>query len=168
MEVDGARYFEVGGWTALSGATVIEPALTILLPGDVPMSFQRIEPGEFLMGQRGENSEEEPVHCVRITHAFYLGTVPVTQAQFAVWTRAEKIEHENHIGGRPEHPAESLDWYQAANFCKWLARLGQASEGWMACLPTEAEWEVRVPCRDRYGVLHRIWEGGTDRGRLVW
>ncbi len=125
----------------MNGATLIEPALTISLPGGVPVTFQRIEPGEFLMGQRGEDAEEEPVHCVRITQAFYLGTFPVTQQQFAAWTRTAKIEHSNEFEERAEHPAVNIDWFQAADFCLWLVRSGQLPEDWMACLPTEAEWE---------------------------
>ena len=58
--------------------------LTIELPGGVPMFFRRIEKGEFEMGSRGYRAEEEPVHRVVITNDFYLGTFPVTQAQYRV------------------------------------------------------------------------------------
>ena len=120
--------------------------LTLELPGGVPMFFRRIPAGEFLMGSRGYHPEEEPQHRVTITRDFYLGTFPVTQAQFGVCTRAEKIEHENHFKGERfiDHPAENLDWRQAVGFCAWLTRT-KASEfargSTFACLPTEAEWE---------------------------
>ena len=110
------------------------------------MSFQSIPasgPNGFVMGARGENLREEPRHRVVIELPFYLGTFPVTQAQFALWTAAKKIEHENSHINRPHHPAKNMDWRQANAFCEWLAKVA-ASEippGHIACLPTEAEWE---------------------------
>jgi formylglycine-generating enzyme required for sulfatase activity len=75
---------------------VVKPALTVELPGGVPMTFQRVptdgEPQPFRMGERGLGSvllgSSDPVVRVQVTQAFYLGTYPVTQAHFAVWTRA--------------------------------------------------------------------------------
>ena len=101
----------------------------------VSMRFCEIPAGEFRMGARGEYEREEPVHRVKITRAFWLGEMAVTQEQFAAWKR----DHKNHLDGKPRHPAESMTWFEAVDFCRWLtARL---PDGTMACLPTEAEWE---------------------------
>ena len=124
----------------------------IVLAGDVEMAFRFIPPtGKrgFRMGSRDApedrmRAHEQPVHRVRIPDGFWLGETPVTQAQFAAGTRAERIEHKNAFPGRPEHPAENMTWSQAIEYCAWLtqAEAGDFPPGqWLACLPTEAEWE---------------------------
>lgn len=139
------------------------------------MTFQRVptagEPQPFRMGERNLNwagGSSDPVVQVRSAHPFYLGTCPVTQAQFAVWTRAEKIEHENHCAGHPEHPAENLDWRQAVSFCAWLTKVAgaQMPEGWMACLPTEAEWEYA--CRAGTETDYYTGDGETALAEAGW
>jgi formylglycine-generating enzyme required for sulfatase activity len=108
------------------------------------MSFRLIPAGKFRMGSRGYRSWEEPVHEVEIPEPFWMGETPVTQSQFSLWTKAKKIEHKNHFAGRPDHPAENMDWRQAVSFCDWLTRTkgSEFPSGFrMACLPTEAEWE---------------------------
>ena len=108
------------------------------------MAFRIIPAGSFRMGSRGYSADEEPIHRVRIPRPFWMAETPVTRAQWALWTRAENIKHENHFKDRPDHPAENLDWRQAMAFCAWLGR-GRAAElpeGLpLASLPTEAEWE---------------------------
>jgi formylglycine-generating enzyme required for sulfatase activity len=34
-----------------------------------------------------------------------------------------------------------MDWYEATRFCRWLNARKLVPKGWLACLPTEAEWE---------------------------
>lgn len=124
----------------------------LLLPGGVEMPFRFIPPtppGGFRMGSRGINPNEEPIHRVVIDRGFWLGETPVNQEQFAVWTRGVGEDHENHLkaadgGLLSMHPAEYLEWSQAARYCRWLGEIGreQLPEGHrLACLPTEAEWE---------------------------
>lgn len=117
----------------------IKPALILDLGNGVEMSFQLIPAGSFRMGSRGEHHDEEPRHLVQITQPFYLGTFPVTQQQFAVW----KAEHENHFANNPRHPAENMDWHEAAQYCSWLTAnfSNQVPAGYAAGLPTEAQWE---------------------------
>jgi sulfatase-modifying factor enzyme 1 len=151
------------------GAPPAIPAdLVLLLTEGVEMTFQRIPAGEFRMGARGEYRSEEPIHRVRITRPFYLGTFPVTQAQFAAWTQSVGIEHKNGFLGNPSHPAESMEWHQAVAFCDWLTQTclrqtlePQLSPGCAAGLPTEV---VRYQTgrvitskkNDRYAVKKRI------------
>lgn len=115
--------------------------LTLELPGGVPMDFRRIPRGEFRMGSRDGWPREQPAHRVRIARDFYLGTFPVTQEQFAAWTRSASFEHENSFSGSDRLPAESLDWHAAGAFCAWLNGLAGFPDGWSAGLPTEALWE---------------------------
>ena len=140
----------------------------------VPLYFQRIEPGHFMMGSRFGGAEEEPEHRVEIGEPFYLGTFPVTQEQFACWTGSAaygawyekalaagwlpsyaKGRHENENKGNPKHPAENLNWYDAVGYCDWLNAHGEAlgiPEGWVARLPPESHWEYacRAGSRTEY------------------
>lgn len=107
-------------------------------PGIV-MSFRLIPAGRFCMGARGEHGDEEPVHTVEITQPFYLGIYPVTQKQFAVW----RPSHENYFLNSLQHPAEKMSWEDANAFCQWLGqtRSHEIPTGYVAGLPTEAQWE---------------------------
>ncbi len=141
------------------------------------MSFQAIAEGCFRMGSRGKRSEEEPIHTVNIRRqdvecaepsdteslpAFYLGTFPVTQHEFSLWTRStaytvwcekrgQSDHHENYYKGHPSRPAECVTWYEATGYCDWLTteKGDGLPAGYVAALPSEAQWEYA--CR-----------GGTD------
>jgi len=120
--------------------------MEIMLPGGIPMAFRLIPAGAFRMGSRGFQPDEEPVHQVRIVKPYWLGETPVTQAQFAPWTREEAVDHKNDFDeGVSDRPAENLDWRMAIRYCDWLARVVPKSklpDGFgLFCLPTEAEWE---------------------------
>ena len=109
--------------------------------GLVAMAFRPIPacPGEFLMGSRGGYREDEsPRHRVMIPQPYYLGTFPVTQRQFACF----RPEHENGFAGKPDHPAEQIDWHEARAFLTWLAmEASNLPRGFVPRLPCEAEWE---------------------------
>lgn len=113
--------------------------IQIRLSDRVSISLARIRKGSFEMGQRGEYADEEPVHRVVISSDFYLSVYPVTQAQFAATHRM----HYNSFPGKPDHPAESMNWHEAKAFCAWLNGLPDSGipDGYVADLPTEAEWE---------------------------
>jgi formylglycine-generating enzyme required for sulfatase activity len=135
---------------------------------DVSMAFRCIPAGSFRMGSRGEHAREEPRHLVRITEPFYLGIVPVTQAQFQVWTRALGTEHENVFSNEPDHPAEDLDWRQAIAFCAWLNEVHAPAvpAGHVATLPTEAEWEYA--CRAGTDTEYYTGDGESALSEAGW
>ena len=146
------------------------PRHVLKWPDDaVAMAFRLIPAGDFLMGSRGYNYDEEPVHRVRIVGDFWMAETPVTQAQFGLWTVAEKVEHKNHFDGHPDHPAESMDWRQAAAYCSWLGRVKPAEmpEGFtLACLPAEAEWEYA--CRARTETDYHTGDGEAALAKTGW
>ncbi|MCA9047969.1 MAG: formylglycine-generating enzyme family protein [Planctomycetaceae bacterium] len=124
-----------------------------MLSDDVSMEFRLLPAGEFRMGSRGYDSDEEPIHRVVITQPFYMGIYPVTQQQFAVWTQSAGIDHKNHFEGHPHHPAEDMNWFQSRDFCQWLnERCGTAiPPEYVAGLPTEAQWEYACRLMKRDG-----------------
>lgn len=96
-----------------------------------------IPPGTFRMGSPTTEAErwaddEGPTHLVTISKGFYLGVIPVTQAQ---WT-AIMPDNPSEFAG-PELPVQNATWYECMDFCKQLGdRFGGTYR-----TPTEAEWE---------------------------
>lgn len=146
-----ARCWLVGTWFAL--------AICCVAPAESPtdrdftnslgMTFRRIEPGVFTMGQ-GEgpprsreewlqrDEDEAPAHGVRIGRAFYLGVHEVTNAQYEKFDPTHKaLRGKFGNGAGDEEPVTHITWQQAVDFCKWLSQ----KEGKPYRLPTEAEWE---------------------------
>ena len=85
-----------------------------------------IPAGEFVMGRKGVNGNEEPTHAVYLD-AFYINRYEVTQLQYL-----------SVIGNNPTYfdkcplcPVERVTFHQASEYC---AKVGKR-------LPTEAEWE---------------------------
>ncbi|MBL9183835.1 MAG: formylglycine-generating enzyme family protein [Verrucomicrobiaceae bacterium] len=184
--------------------TPIEPIPPIELVPGITMDFQVIppvsvqkaaheagQPLSFLMGSRDGDSSEKPRHRVIIPRPFYLGTYPVTQEQFAVWTDSadyakwfagahERQEvdgatpHQNHFSGSRLLPAENLSWYEAKAFLNWLNQIGQLPSGLEAQLPSEAEWEYACRagteteywCGDGEAALREVgWYDGNSENR---
>jgi formylglycine-generating enzyme required for sulfatase activity len=98
----------------------------------IGMKLKLIEPGKFMMGSKKGESNERPVHWVKISNPFYIGVHEVTQAQY------EEVMGKNpsHVKG-PSIPVDSVTWAEAMSFCKKLSE----KEGVRYRLPTEAEWE---------------------------
>ncbi len=126
--------------------------LTLDLGSGVTMELVLIPAGEFLMGSSNSDSDEDPLHRVRISQPFYLGKYEVTQAQ---WRAV--------MGGVPsgftgaDHPVQKVSWSDCQEFCRKLsARTGRTTR-----LPTEAEWEYS--CRAGTTTAYSF---GDSKGRL--
>jgi len=95
-----------------------------------------VPPSTFQMGcimgsdSYGCYSEEQPVHTVTLTNAYYLGRYEVTQAQW----QAKMGSNPSYFTGQadsPSRPVEQVSWNMIQNF--------NSATGLR--LPTEAEWE---------------------------
>jgi formylglycine-generating enzyme required for sulfatase activity len=96
--------------------------------------FTLIPAGEFQMGSANESDDERPVHTVRISTPFYLGTREVTQGQLM----AVMGNNPSQLKGNANRPVETVSWEETQKFNDTLnTRAG----GTQYRLPTEAEWE---------------------------
>jgi formylglycine-generating enzyme required for sulfatase activity len=97
---------------------------------------------------------------------FRCGAVPVTNAQY----EAFDPDHERFgfegvpPEAAPHHPVESITWFEAVSFCRWLAVSFPWARG--ARLATEEEWEYAC----RAGSQSRYWKGDeeTDLAAVGW
>lgn len=160
----------------LRGALAVIPETAVAFARQLcGVDLVPILPGEFLMGsprgERGRSKDETP-HRVEITHPFWLGRYPVTQAKYA----AVMGENPSEFKGE-RRPVENVDWEQARAFCARLTELARAAgclpEGFVFRLPTEVEWEYA--CRAGTGSAFNdgsecMVPGGMDPAllRLGW
>ncbi|MCD4818900.1 MAG: SUMF1/EgtB/PvdO family nonheme iron enzyme [Candidatus Cloacimonetes bacterium] len=111
-----------------------------------------VEGGTFLMGNNNGDSDEKPVHSVKIND-FHIGMYEVTNKQFMEFLTAKKVNKDGfhngkkyfynndfhyayryqsfYVKGNKDCSVTGVTWYGAAAYCKWKG----------GRLPTEAEWE---------------------------
>jgi formylglycine-generating enzyme required for sulfatase activity len=133
--------------------------------------------GRFSMGSEDGNSDERPVHSVRITRPFAMGKHEVTNAEFVAflnaegrgpggkpWLQTKDQDSDSHIllngarfrveNGFARHPVIEVTWHGAQAYANWLS--GQTGAGYR--LPTEAEWEYAA----RAGTATKYWWGNES------
>ena len=118
--------------------------LTALIDGS---AFAKIPAGEFMMGSREGNADEQPIHRVRISKPFELSRVEITQAQ---WVAVMRDPHRKPQPGEepesinPSHfkgdnrPVEKVGWNLVQKF---IEKMNIRDPEHVYRLPTEAEWE---------------------------
>jgi formylglycine-generating enzyme required for sulfatase activity len=133
-------------WDVLDTLQKTEPELAKVVTSTIGMKLALVPAGTFTMGapagEVGRRDNEGPVHEVVLSRAFYLGIVPVTQAQFEAVMQSNPSRFRGAAGGGPDHPVDSVSWDDAVAFCARLSALpGEQEAGRVHRLPTEAEWE---------------------------
>ena len=117
--------------------------------------FVRIPPGEFRMGSKSSEADddEQPRTRVTISRGFYLGKYEVTQGQ---WEAVMGSNPSRFDECGPNCPVENVSWEDVQEF---IGKLNAAAGGNRYRLPTEAEWEYAARAGtmgDRYGNLDAI------------
>jgi formylglycine-generating enzyme required for sulfatase activity len=145
------------------------------LGNDITLEMIAIPGGTFTMGTEDEEIEklvkkfnwqgfraERPQHRVTVS-SFYMGRYPITQSQWKAIAATAKIDidletNPSRFKG-DELPVESVNWYQATEFCKRLSR--ETKQEYR--LPSEAEWEYAC----RAGTTTPFYFGETITGDLA-
>jgi formylglycine-generating enzyme required for sulfatase activity len=135
------------------------------------MEMLLIPPGSFQMGCSASqwyscSSNENPVHTVTLTNAYYLGRYEVTQAQWqaqmgsnpSYWQFPSSDVPAAQV---PNRPVEAVSWNMIAGAGGFMAQTGMR-------LPTEAEWEYAY----RAGTMTAFhgftgYPNGTNNDNLV-
>jgi formylglycine-generating enzyme required for sulfatase activity/serine/threonine protein kinase len=122
---------------AINGAASPEEILSRPpLVNSFGIELKLLPAGEFTMGQADPDGAETP-HQVRLTKPFYMGVVPVTNAQWKMVMGSEPSEWKD-----ADRPVETVSWKDAVEFCRRLsADPDEKNAGRVYRLPTEAEWE---------------------------
>ena len=125
-----------------------------------------VEGGEYVMGPSNpdwQSGNTTPPHKV-ILSSFYMSKDNVSYGEYDIYTQAtgkhyieDDISRQYHdYSENAVHPVDNITWYQADDYCQWLAR----ETGLNYSLPTEAHWEYAARNRGKEG-----WAFATDNGK---
>jgi formylglycine-generating enzyme required for sulfatase activity len=136
------------------------------LDNDITLEMVAIPGGTFTMGspqdEKDSYDDERPQHEVNVP-TFFMGKYPITQTQWRAIAATAKIDIDLETNPSEfkgdELPVESVNWYQATEFCKRLSRETKREYR----LPSEAEWEYAC----RAGTTTPFYFGETITGELA-
>ena len=114
------------------------------LDNNVELEMVLIRGGTFTMGapedEEGSEDYDRPQHEVTVP-TFFMGKYPVTQAQWRAVASFPQVNRElepepSRFKGE-NRPVESVDWFDAVEFCDRLSEYTNRNYR----LPSEAQWE---------------------------
>lgn len=178
---------EVGHWLARLGddrpGVGVDEQNGLKLP-DIVWSAE-IPAGTYTIGD-DKGSSNETTRPAKINFPYRLARYPITNAQFQCFLAAEDRDDEKWWQGIPDeerqfsepqwayanHPRETVSWYQAIAFCRWLTQklhdgllpagpLTGDPKQYTITLPHEYEWEVAARWPNE-AVQQRIYPWGPD------
>jgi len=132
-----AILFLLIGTAAASGPSRAEAPTDAWMAPETGMEFVLLDAGSFTMGSPSTEpmrEEQEVLHRVTLTRAFWVGRYEVTQAQ---WRRVMGSSPGYFTECGQDCPVEDISGYEVLEFLDRLSEL----EGQSFRLPTEAEWE---------------------------
>lgn len=130
--------------------------------GEVKSSLVFVEGGEFLMGDYGVqygaeklsfdwDKDSKPLHRVELS-GYSIGKYKITNQEYQFYLRSNNLELRQDVDDEfkdaskvPNIPA-NLDWFEATQYCGWLANISGLPFG----LPTEAQWEYAARSRGQF------------------
>ncbi|MDP6635915.1 MAG: SUMF1/EgtB/PvdO family nonheme iron enzyme [Phycisphaerae bacterium] len=123
--------------------------MSVDLGDRIKLDLVWIPAGEFVMGSLTGDRDEWPRAKVAIEKGFWIGSLEVTNAQYAQFDpkHNSRLEHGDFlqfstrergypVNGRTQ-PVCRVSWNNAVKFCQWLSK----KAGNTVTLPTEAQWE---------------------------
>jgi formylglycine-generating enzyme required for sulfatase activity len=137
------------------------------LGNGILLEMVKIPAGNFLMGSpdREGYNNERPQHLVNVA-PFYMGRLPVTQAQWravAGYPQAGQVLNPDPSYFKGDHlPVEQVSWDDATEFCARLSR--KTSQNYR--LPSEAEWEYA--CRAGTKTKYYFGDDESSLGKYAW
>jgi len=133
---------------------------------DLGIECVYIKAGAFRMGSAESGPDDEkPVHQVKISRDYWMGTCEITQAQ---WLALMGTDPSKYKGDKL--PVEMVSWHEATEFCRKLTqrerKASRLPDGYVYRLPTEAEWEYAA----RGGIRSRGFKypGSNDPEEVAW
>ncbi len=117
------------------------------------IEFVLILGGSFMMGSNDGESNEKPVHRVRVSE-FLISKYELTQGQWQKIMRTSPWSGKYYVKKGANYPATYVSWNNAKEFCQ---KTGLR-------LPSEAEWEYAC----RAGTTTKYYFGNSMDGNYAW
>lgn len=142
----------------------------------------RVEGGTFQMGDFGPidpnlkgsdkglpysaDQDNKPLHEVTLD-TFYMSPTKVTYADYDVYTEATgkgeiNSTSEFEMQFRQDNVPAGVDWYQAKDYCEWLAK----ETSLPFSLPTEAQWEYAARSGGEF-IPYGTSTGTLEKGKSI-